>query len=261
MRQAIRSGQGSSASLRALCLATTVILSVSAAGAAQATSPTGAERPVQSDAAQGPKSDGPKSDGQLQQALDSTLPQPAPAIDRPSTATTPDTAPAVPGNSGDGNIPDGPSEIIRDMSALPAPVKKMRDQLIEAAASGDVERLRALVGTGANQTLVMNSDGDDPVDTLKTFSGDPDGQEILAIMIDILSTGAARFDAGKPDEVYVWPYFVAKNVESLTPPERVDLLRIVTAGDLIGMQENGNYNFYRIGITPNGQWKFLTGGD
>jgi hypothetical protein len=207
------------------------------------------------------------------QAQTSTLPQPAPAIDRPSEPpagsntpnlpaepVNPDTAPAG-GMTVDSSIPDGPSEIISDVEKLPAPVQKIRQQLIEAATSGDVEKLRALLGKGPNQTLVMNNDGEDPIDTLKTFSGDPDGQEILAIMIDILSAGAARFDAGKPDEVYVWPYFVAKNVESLTPPERVDLLRIVTAGDLIGMQENGNYNFYRLGITPDGQWKFLTGGD
>jgi hypothetical protein len=223
-----------SARLRALCLATTVTFAVSTAG------------------------------GNVL-AQTSPLPQPAPAIDRPADppagSSEPDNAPAGRTTTDDSNIPDGPSEIIRDIAALPAPVRKMREQMIEAAASGDVERLRVLLGTGPNQTLMMNNDGEDPIDTLKTFSGDPDGQEILAIMIDILSAGAARFDAGKPDEVYVWPYFVAKNVDSLTPPERVDLLRIVTAGDLIGMQENGNYNFYRLGITPDGQWKFLTGGD
>jgi hypothetical protein len=38
-------------------------------------------------------------------------------------------------------------------------------------------------------------------------------------------------------------------------------LRIVTAGDLAGMEENGNYNFFRAGISPDGKWKFFSGGD
>jgi hypothetical protein len=192
------------------------------------------------------------------QAFEGPLPPPSPMIDRPKTDAG---TPAAPPADAAAMLPDGPSEIIRDMSTLPAPVKRLREQLIEAAASGDIERLRPLLGTGANQTQVMGNENEDPLDTLKSFSGDPDGQEIMAILIDILSTGAARFDIGKPDELYVWPYFTGKTLASLTPPERVDLLRIVTAGDLIGMEDNGNYNFYRIGITPDGHWKFFTGGD
>lgn len=203
-------------------------------------------------------------ENQILQALDgTTLPPPGPAIDRPQTgaedapATTPDTKAAeTPANNGDQS-----AEIINDMSKLPQPVKHMREQLVEAAASGDIARLRPLISTGDKQTQVMNGESDDPIETLKSFSGDPDGQEILAIILDILSTGPARFDAGTPDEAYVWPYFTGKALGSLTPPERVDLLRIVTAGDLAGMEENGNYNFFRIGISPDGKWKFFSGGD
>lgn len=153
------------------------------------------------------------------------------------------------------------AEIIRDLSALPAPVKAMREKLVEAAASGDIERLRPLIEGTPKPPQIMNNESDDPIDTLKNFSGDPDGQEILAIMLDIMATGAARIDAGTPDETYVWPYFTGKPLASLTPPERVELLRIVTAGDLMGMEETGNYNFYRLGISPDGQWKFMAGGD
>ncbi|WP_117194225.1 hypothetical protein [Rhizobium terrae] len=191
-----------------------------------------------------------------------TLPQPGPAINRPSagagqTQATPPGATADPSSKEAG----GPLEIIRDLSKLPAPIKHMREQIVEAAASGDIERLRPLFGTGASQTNVMNNEFEDPIEALKNFSGDANGQEILAIILDILSTGAAHFDVGTPDEAYVWPYFTGKALGSLTPPERVDLLRIVTAGDLAGMEENGNYNFFRLGIGPDGKWKFFSGGD
>ena len=68
-------------------------------------------------------------------------------------------------------------------------------------------------------------------------------------------------EKGTPEEAYVWPYFTEKPLASLTPPEKVDLFRLLTAGDFAEMEEGGNYNFYRVGITPDGQWKFFVAGD
>jgi hypothetical protein len=155
-----------------------------------------------------------------------------------------------------------PVEVIYDIGKVPEPVRKMREQIVEAAASGDLERLRPLMGTGTEQTQVtVGEPTDDPIGTLKDLSGDPDGDEILAIMLDIVSTGFVHVGQGTADDMYVWPYFAEKDLKSLTPPERVELLRIVTAGDLSDMQEFGGYNFYRLGITPAGKWKFFTAGD
>lgn len=199
------------------------------------------------------------------QALDGTaLPQPDPAINRPlnganQAQTTPPGNPAPNAAETPAKETESPLEIIRDLSKLPAQVKQMREKIVEAAASGDIERLRPLFTS--SQTNVMNNEFDDPIEALKNFSGDANGQEILAIMLDLLQTGSAHFDVGTPDEAYVWPYFTGKTLGSLTPPERVDLLRIVTAGDLAGMEENGNYNFFRLGIGPDGKWKFFSGGD
>ena len=152
-------------------------------------------------------------------------------------------------------------EFSHDFAKLPEPVRKLREQIIEAAASGDPERLRALIGSGEDRTMLPVAEDDDPIAALKGISGDEDGLEILAIILDLLSTGYAHRDAGKADEVYVWPYFTDKSLSTLTAPEKVELLRIVTAGDLGGMLEYGSYNFFQMGITPDGKWKYLTAGD
>ncbi|MBW9112794.1 hypothetical protein JNB88_03910 [Rhizobium cauense] len=201
--------------------------------------------------------------------------QGAPGQNGEQPATSP-TAPGVPmpdplvstpaSQSGDRTpgAQDGakPVEVIYDISKVPEPVRKMREQIVEAAASGDLERLRPLLGTGAGQTQVtVGEPTDDPISTLKDLSGDPEGDEILAIMLDVISTGFVHIGQGTPDEMYVWPYFAEKDLKALTPPERVELLRIVTAGDLADMQEFGGYNFYRVGITPDGKWKYFTAGD
>ncbi|WP_246723574.1 hypothetical protein [Rhizobium sp. ARZ01] len=158
--------------------------------------------------------------------------------------------------------PEIPVEVIYDIDKAPQPVRRMRELIVEAAASGDIERLRPLLGKGPTQTQVSVVDGtDDPVTTLKGLSGDSEGIEILAILLDVLATGFVKVDAGTPNEMYVWPYFTEKSLDNLSPPEKVELLRIVTAGDFADMQEFGGYNFYRVGIAPDGQWKFFVAGD
>jgi hypothetical protein len=138
----------------------------------------------------------------------------------------------------------------------------MRELIVEAAASGDIQRLAPLLGKGMTETQVsLVESNESPVETLKGQSGDPDGNEVLAILLDVLATGFVHVGKGTPDEMYVWPYFAEKPLAGLTPPEKVDLLRIVTAGDYADMQEFGSYNFYRVGITPDGQWKFFVTGE
>lgn len=197
-----------------------------------------------------------KNSGQSQTPSSTSpgVPMPDPLVSKDGSQGSDTT----PGASDDSK----PVEVIYDISKVPEPVRRMREQIVEAAASGDLERLRPLFGSGAEQTQVsVGEPTDDPIGTLKDLSGDPDGDEILAILLDVISTGFVHVGAGTPDEMYVWPYFAEKDLKALTPPERVELLRIVTAGDLSDMQEFGGYNFYRLGITPAGKWKFFTAGD
>ena len=86
-------------------------------------------------------------------------------------------------------------------------------------------------------------------------------QEILAILEEVLSAGYVHVDAGTPQELYVWPYFFALPLDKLDAKQRVELFKIVTAGDFDDMKQFGAYIFYRVGITPAGQWTFFVAGD
>lgn len=188
---------------------------------------------------------------------DGGLPDPAPVIRATPETGTPETGPgmAAPEDA-------APVEILTDLSALPEPARRMRELILEAAASGDPERLRPLLGIGPAATQLAFGDIEgDPVDYLRSISGDGEGREILAILIDLLHAGFVRFDAGTPSETYVWPYFVALPLDQLTPPQKVDLLRIVTAGDVEDMKAYGGYNFFRAGISAEGEWRFFMAGD
>ena len=185
--------------------------------------------------------------------VDGGLPQPGPIIREVLPSPSGDNQPVTEAVAVD---------IITDPQLLPEPARRMRELILEAAATGEPERLRALLGTGPNATQLAFGDIDgDPVDYLRSVSGDVEGQEILAILIDLLNAGFVRFDAGGPNETYVWPYFVALPLDGLTAPQRVDLLRLVTAGDVEDMKAYGAYNFYRVGISPDGEWRFFMAGD
>ena len=177
-----------------------------------------------------------------------TLPQPDPLVNgKPAADTKTDDGKSV--------------EIFHDINKAPEPVRQMRQRIVEAAASGDMERLRPLLMGKTPTQVTIGETTDDPIRSLKELSGDSEGMEILAILLDVLQTGFAHVGKGTPDEVYVWPYFTEKSLTTLTDPEKVELLRIITAGDYSDMLEFGGYNFYRVGIRPDGEWKFFVAGD
>ncbi|MGO4832736.1 hypothetical protein AB4144_10645, partial [Rhizobiaceae sp. 2RAB30] len=153
-------------------------------------------------------------------------------------------------------------EIIYDLDRLPPQVKRMRELIVEAAKSGDIEALRPLIGTGPDSTqLALGGIDGDPIEFLKGLSGDEEGQELLAILEEVFNAGYVHLDAGKPGELYVWPYFVAVPLDRLNARQKVELFKIVTAGDLEDMKTYGTYIFYRVGISPEGKWEFFVAGD
>ncbi|WP_195175584.1 hypothetical protein [Mesorhizobium sp. INR15] len=198
----------------------------------------------------------------------STVPMPDPIGTPPSTSQPTAPAEAEPDSPPSGAAspridPDAPlPEVLYDLSKLPEPVRRMHDLIVEACKSGDIEKLRPLVGKGDTMTQLSLTDIDgDAIAFLKGLSGDPEGQEILAIMEEVLNAGYVHLDAGTPEELYVWPYFFALPLDKLDAKQRVELFKIVTAGDFDDMKQFGAYIFYRVGITPAGQWAFFVAGD
>ena len=178
--------------------------------------------------------------------------------------------PAPPGGGDEAGDPARPPvdeggplpEIVYDLETLPQPVKRMRELIVEACKTGDPEKLRPLIGAGESRTRLALDDAEaDPVDILKQSSGDGEGQEIMAILLEVLEAGYVHLDAGKDTELYVWPYFFAVPLEKLTTPQRVELFKLITAGDYEDMKGYGAYIFYRVGITPDGKWDFFLAGD
>jgi hypothetical protein len=203
----------------------------------------------------------PEEDGTIERA---PLPPPSGTVE-----PVPFPDPVVPPRDPDGSAPPESFDLDVDLpdilygdEALPEPVRRMRELIREACLTGDLEALRPLLGIEPNGTqLSLQGYEGDPIDFLRQISGDGEGQEILAILYEVLDAGYAHIDEGTDEELYVWPYFFAVPLESLDARQRVELFMLVTAGDYEDMKAYGAYIFYRVGITPDGRWQFFVAGD
>lgn len=171
----------------------------------------------------------------------------------------------------DDGLADSPAQRITDPASLPDAVADMRARLLQAARTGDIRKLARLAdpGEGGTQLTIFtgeaSGDDDEPagdaLDYIEQAAQDPSSVEALAIMIDILETDPVLFAPGTSDATYVWPWFWARSPSGLTPPEVVELLQVVTWFDLEEMRINDSYTFYRLGIAPDGRWRFFISGD
>lgn len=181
----------------------------------------------------------------------------APAATSPTAPAATDNKPAA---AADTAKTKAAAEISFDITKAPAAVQKTRQDIMDAASAGDVKKVAALL-KASQADLGPDNANADPESALKDMSGDGDGLEVLSIMLDVLSAGYAHVGAGTANDMYVWPYFTQKDIKTLTQAEKVDLMRLVTAGDFADMQEYGSYNFYRVGIAADGKLKQFTSGN
>jgi hypothetical protein len=151
---------------------------------------------------------------------------------------------------------DQTPKVLYDFNALPDPVKRMLEQIAEAAQSGEIEKMRPVLESNELKPMVAATHVDDPIAFWKKESADGSGRDVLAAMLDVMSSGYVRTGQGE-DEMYVWPYFAETGLSALTPSQEVELYRVVPPERAVAMKRSGKYGYYRLGIAPNGVWHFF----
>ena len=157
--------------------------------------------------------------------------------------------------------PAGQPEVNRGEEGLPPAVVKMRKRLLDAAYSGDLQRLKIAIQSNEMPPVFSINEIGDPIEYLKAQSGDGQGLELLAILTDVLEAPWTRLQPGTPQEVYVWPAFVATPPDKLDAAELVEIYKIVTSSDFEEMKNVGKYTFYTVGIGPDGTWHWFKPAD
>jgi hypothetical protein len=150
----------------------------------------------------------------------------------------------------------GAPQVLYDFNALPDPVKRMLTKIAAAAESGDIEAMRTVFESNELKPMVATSFVDDPIAFWKKASADGTGRDVLAAMLNVLSTGYVRVGQGK-DNIFVWPYFAEIDLATLTPAQEVELYRIVPPALAVPMKKAGKYSYYRLGVSPTGVWQYF----
>ncbi len=148
-------------------------------------------------------------------------------------------------------------EIHKGLEGLPPKVAETRRRILDAAYSGDLDKLKSVIQQNELPPIFSVNEITDPIDYLKTQSGDGEGLEILAIMTQLLEAGWAHVDAGTPKEMYIWPYFASIPVDKLEHAQMVELYKIITSADFDEMRSTGKYSFYTFGIGADGTWHYF----
>ena len=146
----------------------------------------------------------------------------------------------------------------RDVSKLSPEVQRMRQAILQAAMSGDIEELRIPIDMNELHPIFSKDRAPDPIAYLKSVSADGNGREMLAILFNLLTTGYAIKNAGTKNEMIVWPYHAAIPLSGLTPGQEVEIYRFLTPARVKEMAAAGRYSFYSIGMGRDGVWHYFS---
>lgn len=140
---------------------------------------------------------------------------------------------------------------------LPGPVQEMREAILTAVRSGNVEDLRTALEWNELKPHVADEPVDDAIAYWKKISGDGEGREILAIIAEILECDPAVLPIGKDIEnsnVFVWPALAETDLSQLEPHQEVALYRLVRPDEVKAMREARRWQWWRLAIGADGTW-------
>ncbi len=155
------------------------------------------------------------------------------------------------------NVPATP-EIRDSTDGLPHPVIEMREAILAAVKSGNIEELLTPIEMNEIKPDFGNGPARDPIAHLKAQSTSGDGKDILAALEKLLEAPYAIVPLGRDLEnnrIYMWPSFAETGVSNLTAEQQASLRALVpeqVAADMLA--KGGSYNWWRVGIAADGTW-------
>jgi hypothetical protein len=157
--------------------------------------------------------------------------------------------------------PSTPPPLLFDAARLPEKTAAMRDAIAAAARSGSIEALRTPLEWNELKPDISSTSANDPIAYWKAQSGDGEGRQILALLLEILESPPAVVAAGTSAERYVWPGFAEIDLATLTPPLEVQLYRLVSPDHVKAMREGKRWTWWRLSIGADGTWHSFVKGE
>lgn len=144
-----------------------------------------------------------------------------------------------------------------DLDELPIPVQEMRDAILAAVESGDIDELRLAIDWNELRPAFQLPRDEDPIEFWRRTSKDGKGGEVLQILGKLLEAGPASLPIGRDFEnnaVYVWPYLSEVSAGSLNAAEKTELFDLMPKEEVEEFAKSGKWPWYRLAIGADGTW-------
>jgi hypothetical protein len=149
------------------------------------------------------------------------------------------------------------SEPIFDVETLPAATRAMREKILAACATGDIEALRIPIDWNELRPMFQRGGAPgDPIETLTALSFDRKGRESLALARAVLAQPFVRITRG-PVTLYEWPAFARRPAPPADEDEARALWRCVRFADLARSNAEGRPHVTRLAIAADGVWHYF----
>ena len=156
------------------------------------------------------------------------------------------------------------SEPMTDANALPRAVSAIRQKILQACGTRDIEALRVPIDWNEVRPLfergAKRAPGEDPIERLRALSFDRKGDEILTLLRNVLRQAYLIETRGKA-RMFIWPAFALKPPADPLPDERQIMLSCVRFEDLARTDQHGRPPAMRIGISDDGVWHYFWSAD
>lgn len=136
---------------------------------------------------------------------------------------------------------------------LPNLTLQMKEDLIDAASSGDLEEIRDLFESNELAPVLTNEHISDPLDYWKKVSVDGSARDIMAAIAEVFSLPPVKNKNGD----FIWPYLAKVPLKKLTKQQQIDLFRLVGPKQATQMLETGVYTYYEAKIGKDGTWHYF----
>lgn len=140
--------------------------------------------------------------------------------------------------------------IVINLDNLPENTRAMRENLIEAAASGNLEELRDLFETNELTPVLAKQHISEPISFWKNQSIDGTARDIMANIVEIFTLPPVKLNTGS----YIWPYLAAIPLNKLTKAQEIDLFRLAGPMAASKMLKENRYTHYEAKIGKDGTW-------
>lgn len=142
--------------------------------------------------------------------------------------------------------------------SLPEHVASMRDALLDAVDSGDIEDLAIPIEMNELPPVIRFGAvaSEDPMEGVREM-GEAFGPALLLKQL----RAALELPAGRDGDLYVWPYVASLDMRKLNAPEADDVRRVEADGDWCFAGSDGQYVGPRIAIGADGTWHSMHMGD